>query len=225
MTTIKDIAKAAGVSVTTVSNVIHGNAGRVSPATIEKIQQIMKEMHYIPNMGARLLVRNQSKIIGVIIHGYREAKDGTFHSPFTAEIIGAMEREIRLNGYYMMLYASDSPEEIKNLVANWNVDGIITVGLGMDFCDLLKEWLQIPVVFTMKNSMSMLEPRMKKEDIWQQNIFWSMATAALDLQRNIGLQKGKPIDVRMDFVCMGFAGRAWRKGLCGVSRWSYLEKI
>ena len=106
MTTIKDIAKAAGVSVTTVSNVIHGNAGRVSPATIEKIQQIMKEMHYIPNMGARMLVRNQSKIIGVIIHGYREAKDGTFHSPFTAEIIGAMEREIRLNGYYMMLYLS-----------------------------------------------------------------------------------------------------------------------
>lgn len=148
MTTIKDIAKAAGVSVTTISNVIHGNVGRVSPATIEKIQQIMKEMHYIPNMGARMLVRNQSKIIGVIIHGYREAKDGTFHSPFTAEIIGAMEREIRLSGYYMMLYASDSPEEIKNLVANWNVDGIITVGLGMDFCDLLKEWLQIPVVFT-----------------------------------------------------------------------------
>lgn len=148
MATIKDIAKAAGVSVTTVSNVIHGNAGRVSRATIEKIQQIMKEMNYIPNMGARMLVRNQSKIIGVIIHGYQEEKDGTFHSPFTAEIIGAMEREIRLNGYYMMLHASDSPEEIKNLVANWNVDGIITVGLGMDFCDPLKEWLQIPVVFT-----------------------------------------------------------------------------
>lgn len=148
MATIKDIAKAAGVSVTTVSNVIHGNAGRVSPATIERIKQIMKEMHYVPNMGARMLVRNRSKIIGVIIHGYQEAKDGTFHSPFTAEILGAIEREIRRNGYYMMLYASDSQEEIIDLVANWNVDGIITIGLGMDFCDPLKEKIRIPIVFT-----------------------------------------------------------------------------
>ena len=44
MIRIKDIADRAGVSPTTVSNVIHGKTGRVSKATVEKINRILKEM-------------------------------------------------------------------------------------------------------------------------------------------------------------------------------------
>jgi 1,4-alpha-glucan branching enzyme len=46
MVTIKDIAEKAGVSTTTVSNVIHGKTKKVSPANIEKIQNLIKEMGY-----------------------------------------------------------------------------------------------------------------------------------------------------------------------------------
>lgn len=43
MTTIKDIAERAGVSTATVSNVIHGNTKKVSPATIELIENLTKK--------------------------------------------------------------------------------------------------------------------------------------------------------------------------------------
>ena len=49
MIRIKDIADRAGVSPTTVSNVIHGKTGRVSKATVEKINRILKEMEYVDN--------------------------------------------------------------------------------------------------------------------------------------------------------------------------------
>ena len=64
MVTIKDIAQAANVSAMTVSNVIHGRTKKVSKETKERIEQIMEEMQYVPNMGARMLVQNESRIIG-----------------------------------------------------------------------------------------------------------------------------------------------------------------
>ncbi len=148
MATIKDIAKAAGVSFTTVSNVIHGNTKRVSRETIERIEKIMEEMHYVPNMGARMLVQNQSRIIGVIINEFREDAGGSFRRPFISEILGAIEREIREQGYFMMLYATRSSEELMRLIANWNVDGMITVGLETDVCRKIRDRIRIPVVFT-----------------------------------------------------------------------------
>ena len=50
MVTIKDIASATGVSATTVSNVINGKTGRVSQQTIQKINDAIKELGYVPNM-------------------------------------------------------------------------------------------------------------------------------------------------------------------------------
>ncbi|MDC7288588.1 LacI family transcriptional regulator [Blautia schinkii] len=148
MPTIKDIAKEAGVSFTTVSNVIHGNTKKVSPATIEKIQKIMEEMHYVPNMGARMLVQNQSRIIGVIANDFTEPSRDGIQSPFMAKILGTMEREIRRNGYYMMLCFSESAEEIEKLASTWNVDGILTVSLGTGLSRRLAKKIRVPAVFT-----------------------------------------------------------------------------
>jgi len=61
MIRIKDIADRAGVSPTTVSNVIHGKTGRVSKATVEKINRILKEMEYVPSISARMLANNICK--------------------------------------------------------------------------------------------------------------------------------------------------------------------
>ena len=65
MIRIKDIADRAGVSPTTVSNVIHGKTGRVSKATVEKINRILKEMEYVPSISARMLANNQHHIVAV----------------------------------------------------------------------------------------------------------------------------------------------------------------
>lgn len=148
MATIKDIAREAGVSFTTVSNVIHGNTKKVSPATIEKIQKIMEQMHYVPNMGARMLVQNQSRIIGVIANDFTEPSREGIQSPFMAQILGTMEKEIRRHGYYMMLCFSESAEEIEKLASTWNVDGIITVSLGTELSRRLAKKIRVPAVFT-----------------------------------------------------------------------------
>ena len=50
MITLKETAEIAGVSIATVSNAIHGKMDEVSPATAEKIQKIVEEYQYIPNI-------------------------------------------------------------------------------------------------------------------------------------------------------------------------------
>lgn len=148
MATIKDIAREAGVSFTTVSNVIHGNTKRVSPATIEKIEKIMKDMHYVPNMGARMLVSNHSNIIGVIANDLTDPSREGGQSPFMSEILGTMEKEIRKNGYYMMLCFSNSADEIGQLLNTWNAAGIITVSMGTRDSRRLSAKIKVPAVFT-----------------------------------------------------------------------------
>lgn len=48
MATLKQIAAEAGVSVMTVSNVIHNNRSKVSPATVEKVQQLIENITMCP---------------------------------------------------------------------------------------------------------------------------------------------------------------------------------
>ena len=58
--TLKDIAEMAGVSTMTVSNVINGKTSRVSQKTRDKINSIIEEYNYVPNMNARSLSNNSS---------------------------------------------------------------------------------------------------------------------------------------------------------------------
>ena len=51
MVTIKEIARQAGVSTTTVSNVLHKKNARVSAETIEKVERLLAENNYIPRLG------------------------------------------------------------------------------------------------------------------------------------------------------------------------------
>ena len=67
MIRLQDIAEMAGVSRTTVSNVINGNTKRVSQKTIDKITTILKEQNYVPHMGSVMLSGHGSRIIGVVL--------------------------------------------------------------------------------------------------------------------------------------------------------------
>lgn len=132
MPTLKDIAKEAKVSVTTVSNVIHGNHKRVAPETVERIKMIIERTKYVPNMTARSLVNKLSKIIGVINHVVPEIGGNFISDPFHSTVIGGIEDKLREKGYYLMIRTVYSEEELFSLLSNWNLDGLILIGLSQD---------------------------------------------------------------------------------------------
>jgi len=146
MTTIKDIALAVGVSCTTVSNVIHGRAGRVSADTIMRINETIEKLGYVPNMSARSLVSSSSKVIGVISHLTSHKNGSIVEDPFHSAFIGSIERTLSNNGYYLMLRTVETTAELLAFLRNWNVDGLFLTGVFQDdFFQALSE-LSIPIV-------------------------------------------------------------------------------
>lgn len=140
MVTIKDIARAAGVSPTTVSNVIHGNEGRVSAETVSLIRDTIQAMGYVPNLSARSLVSSSSKIIGVINHVVPQESGGFFQDPFSGALLSGIEQRLRKSGYFLMVRTVKSAGELLSLLANWNIDGLIFIGgLPPEFYNAVKK--------------------------------------------------------------------------------------
>ena len=129
---MKDIAREAGVSVTTVSNVIHGKDARVAQETRDRITESIKFHNYTPNLSARTLVSRSSRIIGVINHLIRSSSTSFFQDPFHSALLGGIEKKIRERKYYMMVRTVSDEEELYSLFNNWNFDGIILTGLFND---------------------------------------------------------------------------------------------
>lgn len=146
MIRIKDIAEKAGVSPTTVSNVIHGNTKKVSKETIERIQGILKEFDYVPSMSARMLAENRSRLIGVMIGGGDLQKQEGSQRGFTDILIKSLESEIYKKNYYMLFHLSGSPEESLQIAATWNVEGLITIGLTAQDNYKIQSRCSVPVV-------------------------------------------------------------------------------
>ena len=147
MTTIKQLARLAGVSPTTIMNVIHGRYHKVKDETLEKVQRVIKETGYVPNMGGRLLKKQDSRLIGVLITWARREEQNVAQDPFFGEIIGSLEREIRLHGYFMMLYISENAEECIRMAKSWLVDGLIVLGCMADDSAYFMRNAPIPLVF------------------------------------------------------------------------------
>ena len=84
MATIKQIAELAGVSPTTVSNVLNGNKAKVSPLTRRKVETVLKEQNYAPNMAAHILGQNRSRIIGVIMFMEPRRNETVLSDPFSS---------------------------------------------------------------------------------------------------------------------------------------------
>ena len=147
MITIKDMAEKAGVSPTTVSNVLHGRTEKMSPDTLKKVQQVIEESNYVSNMGARLLANYGSRLIGVIVTYDRTRDQSAIQDPFYSEIIGALEQEIRTNNYFMLLYTSANVDESLRMASAWNVEGLVVLGCPPQDCPKFKERTTTPIVF------------------------------------------------------------------------------
>lgn len=122
--TLKDIAEMAGVSMMTVSNVINGKNNRVSEKTRKKIEAIIEEYGYVPNLSARNLTSKTSNIVGIVIN----TENGNVNfadDPYISSMLGVIEQELQKNGYYSMIHSIRRENDLNVLLKNWNVDGII----------------------------------------------------------------------------------------------------
>lgn len=122
---IYDIASKAGVSVATVSRVLN-NSPRVSQKSKEKVQRIMDEEGYVPNIFARGLSLNSVKSIGILCPVISDINH--------AAAVSHIERLLRTNGFDTILASTGSYEEDKSKYLDFllakRVDAILCVGSG-----------------------------------------------------------------------------------------------
>jgi LacI family transcriptional regulator len=132
MATIKDVAKVAGVSITTVSRALNGY-NDVNIETRKKIEQIAKELGYTPNMAARSLVMKKTKTLGLLLSGITRtsAKDN-----FAYEILCGMNDRAGELDYDLVLFSTTPKKQMaksyKALCKERGVDGVIIMGIRTD---------------------------------------------------------------------------------------------
>src|SRR5690606_7716275 len=102
MLKLEDVAKQAGVSVTTVSRVLN-NRGYISQKTRDKVNEVIKELNYQPNEMARALFRKKSNMIGLIIPSVAH--------PFFSELAYYLEHYAHLSGYKLLVCNSNRDED------------------------------------------------------------------------------------------------------------------
>jgi DNA-binding LacI/PurR family transcriptional regulator len=154
MSTIKEIAACANVSIATVSKVLNGRGG-ASEQTITKIQDLAREKNYMPNILAKSLKIRQSKTIGIITEDLT-----VFNTP---EIVDGIDYFCEQNNYHYILgnlrlnkrfghdfFETDLHHQIIdstiNTMLSKQVEGIIYVGCHNHEIHYLPDNLKIPMV-------------------------------------------------------------------------------
>jgi LacI family transcriptional regulator len=128
--TVIDVAKAAGVSRTTVSNVFNDRA-KYSEETRNAVLTAAKNLGYKPNLAAKSLITNKSRLIGMILPSYVDINTLT-NSPFYNIIIDSVYSVLRNEAYYDLIIFSVPYKEKLPQVSDWidarSVDGILAIG-------------------------------------------------------------------------------------------------
>lgn len=131
MTTIKEIAKIAGVSRSTVSRVIN-NDPNVSRRTRSKVQEIIDELGYQPDPVARSLIGGRSRVIGLAIP---MAFSSLYSEPFFSILAQGISSTCTANNYTLMLWIIEPDYEKRtnnDIINNRIIDGIIVASSMID---------------------------------------------------------------------------------------------
>ncbi|QUH29160.1 LacI family DNA-binding transcriptional regulator [Vallitalea guaymasensis] len=120
--TIADVAKLAGVSITTVSRVMNKNYP-VKEATRKKVEKAIEELEFKPNLLARGLIHNKTQTIGILTP--------SIENLFFSEVVKGIDSVIKNKGYTTFLCNTEGdPEQEKLMIDNMkdrSVDGIIAI--------------------------------------------------------------------------------------------------
>lgn len=119
--TIRDVAKAAGVSIATVSRVLN-DAARVTDDTRDRVRAVVDRMGYSPNGGARTLATRRTRTLGVLLP--------ELYGEFFSEFIRAIDETAKRHGFLTLITsARREAHEIAGAVSNMRgrVDGFLAV--------------------------------------------------------------------------------------------------
>lgn len=125
--TLKEIARIANVSPSSVSLVLNNKPNRISEQTRELILKIAKEYQYQPNVAARSLVTKQTKTLGLIVPDI----DNIFFS----KLAKVLEREVRSYGYTLIIVNSNDTYDEDMLL----IDLLVSRGIDGLFLDISNE--------------------------------------------------------------------------------------
>jgi LacI family transcriptional regulator len=156
-TTLKEIAEALGMSITTVSKALQ-NKPDVSKKTIAKVLALAEELNYTPNSFAVNLRTKESKTIGLII------PEVVHH--FFSNVINGIIAEAEKNGYLVIILQSNESLELEKkqvaLLINKRVDGIImSLSNESNNDSHIKEILRKEIPFVQFDKISKLIPSSK----------------------------------------------------------------
>ncbi len=145
--TIKEVAEVAGVSTQTISRVVN-NHPDVSPETLQRVQQIIKETGYAPNVLARSLIQGRTYTLGVVAYGL------DYFGP--SRILTGIEQQAAEMGYSIFLNlihraeTRDVDSLLEGLTAR-QVDGIIwavpEIGHNRAWVDAFNSGFNVPAIF------------------------------------------------------------------------------
>ncbi|KJR21304.1 MULTISPECIES: substrate-binding domain-containing protein [Vibrio] len=144
MATMKDIARLAGVSTSTVSHVIN-KTRFVSEEIAERVNKAAKELNYFaPSALARSLKVNRTNTLGMLVT--------TSTNPFFGEVVKGVERSCFLQGYNLILCNTEGDNERMkssiNTLLQKRVDGLILMcsSLEGERLDVFEQYPDIPIV-------------------------------------------------------------------------------
>jgi LacI family transcriptional regulator len=139
MPNIMDVAKHAGVSVTTVSRVINNNSHPVNTKTRARVLEAIEELNFVPNQLARALANDRTRLIGVLV--------GDGSDPYFANIVRGISDSAQENGYLTIICNTERVPEVElnflRLLRDYNADGIIFAGGGLTDSNYKKELTEI----------------------------------------------------------------------------------
>ncbi len=145
--TIKDVARLAGVSVATVSNVLNG-IPKYSLETKEKTLKAIKILDYHPDFNARTLSNKKSYLIGVILPII--ADGGLLQdNPFYSDLISSVEYNVRhseYKNYDILMTGFQDIDSCIRWIRQRNLDGVIILGIYPDELFIELSALNIPLV-------------------------------------------------------------------------------
>jgi Transcriptional regulators len=119
--TIRDLAEAAGVSVTTVSQILNGKGERFSPDTRRRVHQLQEKMGYVPDFNARNLIMKSAQTIGVLVPN--------LGNPFFSMFIKGVQSASRQHQFIPLIFGANHDEELEGYylqeLIKRAVDGLI----------------------------------------------------------------------------------------------------